>query len=313
MSKKFKKLNFTGLLVFLIVFGVSTTTTTVFSQTLTVAGWNIESGKSKNSAVAERIKEYQGIDLWGMSEVMNDVALQAVEEAAEDGENANFERILSSTGGNDRLGIVYNAKRFALIRKGELTNLGSGNQRAPLFVELRQISDGKTFIFMVNHLARINNTLRHSQAAGLNNWVKTQTLPVIAVGDYNFDWRVNNGDQFHDRGYDNMVQDGYWAWVRPTNLIKSHCGGSVLDFIWVNRSAQNWNGTSEILTKEGDCPANYADDLINPDHRIVRAVFQMSANINSRERLLEKLNDLQRRIDEIRREIENLDDNNPQD
>jgi hypothetical protein len=293
--------------LWLTLFGAS-----AVAQTLTVAGWNIESGKSRNSAVAERIKDYQGIDLWGMSEVMNDAALQAVEEAAEDGENANFERILSTTGGNDRLGIVYNAKRFALVRKDELSSLtgGSNNQRAPLFAEMREISSGKKIIFMVNHLARQNFTLRHEQATGLNDWVKNQTLPVVAVGDYNFDWRVNNGDDSHDKGYDNMVRDGSWKWVRPATLVKTHCGGSVLDFVWVNRAAQNWNGKAETLTKNGDCPAKYTDDLINPDHRIIRAVFNLDGTGGTdRDDLLDQIRNLQKQIDDLKKKVEKIDNN----
>jgi hypothetical protein len=34
----------------------------------------------------------------------------------------------------------------------------------------------------------------------LNGWARIQTLPVIAVGDYNFDWSVTNGEAGHERG-----------------------------------------------------------------------------------------------------------------
>lgn len=36
----------------------------------------------------------------------------------------------------------------------------------------------------------------------LNEWAENQDLPVIAVGDYNFDWEVVGGDQDHDEGFD---------------------------------------------------------------------------------------------------------------
>jgi endonuclease/exonuclease/phosphatase family metal-dependent hydrolase len=284
-----------------------------FAQTLTIVAWNIESGKSTNTAVGNRIKEFQSVDVWGMSEVLNDTALRAVEIAAEDGENADFKRILGTTGGADRLGIVYNANRFTEIRRDELTDIGSGNQRAPLFAELKENSTGKRFIFMVNHLARGDNALRHEQGRKLNNWVRQQSLPVIAVGDFNFDWRVNGGDQNHDRGYDLMIADGFWAWVRPAILVRSQCApnfDSVLDFVFVNQSARLWSGRTEILVKTGDCPANYTNDLENPDHRPVRAVFNMSDSpAPNRVDILRKIEELERQLQELKITIRSLPDN----
>jgi len=72
-------------------------------------------------------------------------------------------------------------------------NVG-GNVRAPLVAQLRLKPAGPEFLFMVNHLYRSNTEWRHEQARLLNAWARSQTLPVIAVGDYNFDWDVSNGD-----------------------------------------------------------------------------------------------------------------------
>jgi len=283
------------------------------AQTLTIVAWNIESGKSTNNAVGNRIKEFQGVDVWGMSEVLNDTALSAVELAAEDGENADFKRVLGSTGGADRLGIVYNANRFSEVRRDNLTDIGSGNQRAPLFAELRENATGKKFIFMVNHLARGDNALRHEQGRKLSAWVQQQTLPVIAVGDFNFDWRVIGGDGNHDRGYDLMTAGGFWAWVRPATLVRSQCAAnfdSVLDFVFVNQAARAWNGRTEILVKAGDCPSDYTNDLENPDHRPVRAVFNMSGNpAPNRDDILRKIEDLERQLQELKTTIRSLPDN----
>ena len=35
--------------------------------------------------------------------------------------------------------------------------------------------------------------MRCSQAEGLREWARTQTLPIIAVGDYNFDYDFRTG------------------------------------------------------------------------------------------------------------------------
>jgi hypothetical protein len=71
----------------------------VHAQRLVVVGWNIESGSATDVAVAQRVRRFQGVDLWGLSEVQSDASLQSFETAAEDGENgADFKRILSTTG-----------------------------------------------------------------------------------------------------------------------------------------------------------------------------------------------------------------------
>lgn len=295
-----------GLLVFIPAFG----------QTLQIVAWNIESGQSSDTAVAARIREFQGIDIWGMSEVRNDAALLAVEQAAEDGENADFRRILGETGGADRLGIVYNFNRFNLMRTTQLTNIGSGNQRAPLVAEFLDRQSNQRFLFMVNHLARGNNALRHQQAAALNQWVGQQTLPAIAVGDFNFDWSVANNGASRDTGFDNMIRNGAWSWVRPMQIVMSHCGAnynSILDFVFVNNLAASWNATSEILVKPGDCPVTYQDDMQNPDHRPVKAVFNLSGgaapNGNrppiNREEILRRINEMEKQLKELKTILQN--------
>jgi hypothetical protein len=70
----------------------------------------------------------------------------------------------------------------------------------PLVAEFQDTRSNLRFLFMVNHLARSDNDLRRDQGQRLNDWVRTQTLPVIATGDYDFDWSVTNGDQNHDVG-----------------------------------------------------------------------------------------------------------------
>jgi hypothetical protein len=189
---------------------------------LTVVSWNVESGGSQPQTIAQRIRAFQGVDIWGLSEMPDDAAATIFEAAAEDGESANFERIVGTTGGADKLAIIYDAGRFEKVRHFELPDINPGGRvRAPLVAHLRNRANGQEFLFMVNHLYRSNATARHQQVQLLNEWAAGQTLPVLAVGDYNFDWSVENGDQDHDRGYDNMIRDGVFTWVRPPTLIRS--------------------------------------------------------------------------------------------
>jgi endonuclease/exonuclease/phosphatase family metal-dependent hydrolase len=128
---------------------------------------------------------------------------------------------------------------------------------------------------MVNHLYRSREDRRHEQARKLNEWARGQSLPVIAVGDYNFDWEVEGGESKHDRGYDLMTLDGLWRWVRPQSLIKTQCSDSfdsVLDFVFVAGPARDWPSGSEILNRE----TSYCQDTDqSSDHRMIRAVFDV--------------------------------------
>jgi len=111
------------------------------AQRLVVVGWNIESGGATNAAVAQRLRSFQGVDLWGLAEVQNDASLQSFETAAKDGENgADFKRILSTTGCGDRLGIVYNATRLQLVSSQELLSIVKISSRF-IFLRLRASSD----------------------------------------------------------------------------------------------------------------------------------------------------------------------------
>lgn len=279
------------------------------AQQLTVVSWNVESGGSDDQVVRSRIARFQGVDLWGLSEVASPASAGTFELGAEDGEGANFERVVSATGGGDRLAIIFNAGRFRLIRSQELSHINQGNHRAPLVAELEERATNRRFLFMVNHLARGNNALRHRQAQQLNEWVRTQTLPVVAVGDYNFDWEVNGGDTNHDRGYDNMTAGGAWTWVRPAALIKSQCSpefDSVLDFIFVNAAAQGWAGTSEILVEPNDCDPSPRTS----DHRPVVGRFNAAGVVGggrpTREQLLRRIEEIERQLNQLKETVRQM-------
>ena len=239
---------------------------------LTVVAWNLESGDADPRVIAARLGEFQGVDLWGLSEVNGAEDARLFEVGAEVGEAANFTRILGSSGGGDRLLLLYDEDRFDLVRRGELDGINvRGNVRAPLYAHLRDAHTGVEFIFMVNHLYRSDDAARHWQAAALNDWAEAQALPIVAVGDYNFDWDVAEGERDHDAGYDNLTADGVWAWVRPAALVSTQDSryDDVLDFIFTANAAQAWPARAEIVVTPGDFP----DDATTSDHRPVLATF----------------------------------------
>ena len=126
---------------------------------------------------------------------------------------------MGSSGDAMRLVAIYDKTRFDLLEWYEVDEINTtGNVRAPLVLHLRDKLGGEQLLFMVNHLYRSRDAERHKQAQLLNDWAANKTLPVIAVGDYNFDWEVTGGEQNHDQGFDLMTEGGAWEWIRPASV-----------------------------------------------------------------------------------------------
>jgi endonuclease/exonuclease/phosphatase family metal-dependent hydrolase len=278
-----------------------------WAQAPRVAGFNVESGGARPDVVDDFIAAAQGVELWGFSEVQNAIWATLFAQAAAQGETGAFAPILGTSGGGDRLLIVYHQERFDLIRSFELTdsNIG-GNVRAPLVAHFRLKPAGPEFLFMVNHLHRSRTERRHEQARLFNAWARQQTLPVIAVDDYNFDWGVRHGETVHDPGYDHLTVDSVFTWVRPPQLIRTQCSfDSVLDFVFVAGAARQWRAASEILAaEESYCPSNQS----RSDHRPVLALFELGADgqPSPRQRLLAQLQRMEADFSALRSMVEQM-------
>ena len=250
------------------------------SSQLTVVGFNVESGDADPNFIAKnQIKPLQKGEIWGFSEVQNSTWVQTFEQAMEADNPSDFKSILGTTGNADKLAIIYDSNELEELDHYELLSINiGGNVRAPLVAHFKLKSNGKEFLFMVNHLYRSRNDLRHEQARLLNRWAQKQTLPIIAVGDYNFDWDVTQGEKKHDKGYDLLTENGIFTWIRPELILATHCSqkyNSVLDFVFVSGSAKTWESSSKILYPESSyCP----DDGQKSDHRPVLSVFDLSRN-----------------------------------
>src|SRR5262249_10099574 len=115
-------------------------------------------------------------------------------EGAKVGEQDEFDIVRGQSGKNIRLAIIYNKTKLELVNSDELFQLfglnKSSSLRAPLTAHFRGKKSKQEFVFMVNHLASGDANANKKQAEALAAWVKTQTLPIIAVGDLNsFDGR----------------------------------------------------------------------------------------------------------------------------
>jgi hypothetical protein len=91
--------------------------------------------------------------------------------------------------------------------------------RSPLVATFRDKKTSTEFTVVLNHLARGNVDRRQQQAMGLRLWVEDQMLPVIGIGDFNFDYDFKT--QKGNAGFDEFLIDGHWRWLQPDPLVES--------------------------------------------------------------------------------------------
>lgn len=311
--------------------------------TLRVIGWNMQSDlttakqESDPAFLAKQIAKKKGVQIWGLCEVLDKKALDKFVAGANK-TGGDYAGVLGTTGSRDRMAVVYDKKRLKLLGTDELKliQLGTG-QRAPLVTKFEGKLTGQQFLFVVNHLARGDEDKRHQQCRLLNQWVRTQTLPVIMVGDYNLDFDVKKGDTGkRDAGFDEILKDNKFQWVRPDRLLKTQASdrfNGVLDFVFVANVPFGWSAGSRILNREDDQEAtepDFDDDEDSTDHRPVEAVFTfrpttgsvaggaplvaeplgaptVPAKARTREELIQEMAELKKRLGALEKELQKLD------
>ncbi|MFT5526562.1 MAG: endonuclease/exonuclease/phosphatase family metal-dependent hydrolase [Pirellulaceae bacterium] len=241
---------------------------------LLIVGWNVESGGNDPEVIAAQLKTFAKADIFCLSEVHPN-SLQIYEAAMP----TDFGAVNTKTGGGDRLQILFNRNRFELLEEKELHiygdhKLNDGNHRSPLYVRLKDRDSQLEFIVMTNHLARGKAEIRKQQAIGLREWARGQSVPVVAVGDFNMDYHYEQ--QKGNEAFAEMLRDNVWHWVRPSEPIDSNWAdrdedgkddypGSVLDFAFVAGAAKEWKAVCNVIVRDGDFP----DDDKTSDHRPV--------------------------------------------
>jgi endonuclease/exonuclease/phosphatase family metal-dependent hydrolase len=268
-----------------------------------VAGWNVESDRDTDPRlVAERMAAFPEVDVWGLSEIQNEQVATRFGDAVSRATGAPFEVAVGRTGGGDRLAVLVNTGKFEVVRTFELVGQihayceatyrpRNANGRFPSFrgtlVAQLRAKDPRSpaaFFFMVNHLHRSNEAMRNCQAAFLNRWVRgeirsnaPQSLPIIAVGDYNFDWDPPTGPG--NAAFSLFTTGAAFKWVQPRELRSTQCDAaysSILDFVFVANRAQHWVSASDIVAPVGhETREQYClrDPHGDSDHLIVRAAF----------------------------------------
>lgn len=245
------------------------------AEAISIVSWNVESGNNNPAIISQEIKDdFHGVDLWGLSEVSRS-SRNLYRQSASSGEGFSTRYILGRSGGGDRLMIIYNADRFVELEAYEIDELKFGGGRAPLVAKFKLESSGLVFLFVVNHLHRKSAWKRNEQAKGLVGWASRQTIPVIAVGDYNFDYDVPSGPG--NKAFDLFFDNDEFTWVRPDSIVSTQYSdedqdgvndhNSVLDFVFTSGDVTGWQLSSEIYVRDEDFP----DDALTSDHRPVLA------------------------------------------
>ena len=253
------------------------------SGLLNLIAWNIESGGNDPAVIAEQMKDFAGADIVALNEVGRKNVPAYTAALGE-----NYLAYLSETGGADHLAILFNSKRFELLEKKEMMRHGSyllnnGTHRSPLYVRLKERESKQEFIFMTNHLARRKDSLRQQQAVGLREWARDTSTPIIAMGDFNFDYNFRK--KSGNRSFGIFMQDGIWKWIPPTPLIDTNWSGqvrdsypdSMLDFVFVANGAKKYKSKCSIVVRGGDFP----DSRSTSDHRATWAEVRFAPDKRS--------------------------------
>lgn len=241
-------------------------------EPLYVGSFNINAGRSNALLIGKQMAAQKQIELWGISESDQDWPTKILSII---NQNKHYAVIKGTTGINKNLlQIYYNTDKFHLISHTELDEIAPNTKvRAPLVAKLVNRQTGQELLFMVNHLYRANSEARLLQAKQINSWIKKQDLPVIAVGDYNFDLSPYNPAE-HGEGFDAIIKDNVLSWIEPIVLLPSQCSkyNSILDFIFVSNKLSYKYAQSAILYPED----SYCADTQNSDHRPVIAMIDLN-------------------------------------
>ena len=242
------------------------------NSNLKLAAWNVQSGGNDPDVIAEQIKYFADYDVIGLNEV-NSKNVDKYTIAL----GPQFQSFTSETFRANRLAILFDKNRFELLEQKEMFEyrdwtLNNGTHRSPIYVRLKERQTGYELIFMTNHLARKNGKLRQEQAAGLREWARDSNTPIVAIGDFNFDYSFTK--QKGNEAFNEFMQDDVWKWIRPVEEIDSNWSDrdgdgvdnypdSMLDFAFVANGARELSCQCEIIVRPGDFP----DDETKSDHR----------------------------------------------
>jgi len=229
------------------------------SNQFTIVNWNVDSLKPDPHMAALRMARMEGVDLWGICGVRNEQWAEMFRAAAGENEPREVASLLSPTCGTDRLLILYDSRRFELIRHYEF---GWEDEpwyrpdmvlRPSLVAQLRHRATGQEFLFMVNCLHPKWTAL---QAEKIARWARRQGLPIIAAGTYYFQYNLGAEPLRCDGqpGFAVLQDGGVFLWVTPQSLIRTYDSpyNTIEDFVFIANVVGKLYACSQIIVNPDD-------------------------------------------------------------
>lgn len=287
------------------------TSSRVSAEEFKILAWNVESNRPGQSPVSD--STVIGNELIEMLEdaatraqiiALSEVEPKAVvglAASAKRGLNSEIDFVTSASGGfadADTLMLIVDKSRFRILDAYEIhrhagivgntvvdnpeyRNVGTIRARSPLAVRIEDAISGTPFWVIANHLARGEEDLRTEQAKMLRQWAADRSEPVIAAGDFNFDYDFPTARG--NAGFDAMLEGDVWQWLKPDPLVDTNWSDdrnvtdrrvdrypdSMLDFVFVANQAKQWNGECDVIVRPGDFP----DSDRTSDHRPIIATL----------------------------------------
>ncbi len=296
----------------LFIFLVASMLPNASAQQFRLLTWNIESNRpaqppvSDPTVISRELTEMLQADftksqLIALSEV-DPKSIKQLVAAAQMGLQQPIDYVTSASGGfqdTDTLLFMVDSSRFQIrdtvelhryaglkanfnVMEEDQEDFGALRARSPLAVKLVDQSSQQTFWVIVTHLARGEADLRTEQAKMLRQWASDHPMPIIAAGDFNFDYDFKT--QQGNPGFQAMMEGDTWLWLKPDPLIDSNWSDdrritdrrvdrypdSILDFVFVANQAKQWHGESDVVVRPNDFP----DNEKTSDHRPLVAVFK---------------------------------------
>jgi hypothetical protein len=270
----------------------------------TVMSWNVDSGDVDPQLVALRMAAAEGVGLWGLCSSRNDRRVELLTQAAGENESNRFLTIRNVAAAGRCL-VVYDAgcfeplMRFDLDWEGEPWCKPQTTLPPALVVRFRHHPTDLEFYFMVNCL---DSTCAAQQVARLHEWAARQTLPVIAVGTYWFQYGLGLRPVpcAGRKGLTTLLSDGVFKWLMPAHLVKTYNSEAetIEDFVFVAHASGRLRGRSQIVTGPSDFSGG------RPSHRPVKAEFTVLSPTTSDATRSETI---AREVREIEAELDRLE------
>ncbi|MBN2050529.1 MAG: hypothetical protein JW760_08810, partial [Spirochaetales bacterium] len=196
-------------------------------EPLRLLSWNVESGGALSRVIAEQLTAFQQAHLVTLVEV-DDADRDLYTKALGDQRIS----VLSRSGAryNDHILVIFDPRRLELLSTEELheyrgtvitPSVDRGGKRSPLILRFRDLLTGVEFFYVSVHLERTNEAQRKLQSLVLREWILDQGTPVLAVGDFNFDYsfgeQPGGNDSFLIFTYDPRID-----WIEPEVFVDTN-------------------------------------------------------------------------------------------